>query len=35
MINLSVLAADAISPAGMHILCIAMRYNKPNKLENY
>ena len=27
--------ADAIAPAGMHILCIAMRYiyNKPNKLE--
>ena len=28
-------AADAIAPAGMHILCIAMRYIKPNKLENH
>ena len=26
MINLSAWAADAIAPAGMHILCIAMRY---------
>ena len=25
--------ANAIAPAGMHILCIVMRYNKPNKLE--
>ena len=24
--------ADTIAPAGMHILCIALRYNKPNKL---
>ena len=22
--------ADAIAPASMHILCIALRYNKPN-----
>ena len=27
--------ADAIAPAGMHIQCIAMRYNKPSKLENH
>ena len=27
-------AADAIAPAGMHILCIALRYNKPNKFSN-
>ena len=27
--------ADVIASAGMHILCIALRYNKPNKLENY
>ena len=32
---LSVWVADAIAPAYMHILCIALRYNKPNKLENY
>ena len=24
---------NAIAPSGMHILCIAMRYNKPNKFE--
>ena len=30
MINLSVLVADTIVPAGMHILCTALRYNKPN-----
>ena len=28
-------AADAIAPASMHILCIAPRYNKPNKPENH
>ena len=26
-------AADVIVPPGMHILCIAMRYNKPKKPE--
>ena len=24
---------DTIAPAGMYILCIALRYNKPNKSE--
>ena len=28
-------AAGAIAPAGMHIQCIALRYNKPSKLENH
>ena len=28
-------AADTIAPAGMHVLCIAMRYIKSNKLENH
>ena len=27
--------ANTIAPAGVHILCIAMRYDKPNKLENH
>ena len=29
---LSAWATDIITSAGMHILCIALRYNKPNKL---
>ena len=33
--QLSAWTADTIAPAGMHIQCIAMRYNKPNKLENH
>ena len=28
-------AAEAIAPAGIHFLCIAMIYKKPNKLENH
>ena len=28
-------AADMIAPAGMHIVCIALRYNKPNKSKNH
>ena len=28
------MAVDTIVPAGMHILCIALRYIKPNKSEN-
>ena len=24
-----------IAPAGMHILCITLRYNMPNKSENH
>ena len=32
---LSEWAANTIVPAGMHILCIALRYNKPNKSENH
>ena len=31
-VYLTVWAADTIAPAGMHILCIAQRYNKPNNL---
>ena len=27
--------ADTIAPAGMQILSIALRYNKPNKSENH
>ena len=27
--------ANAIAPASMHILCIALRYDKPNKPENH
>ena len=30
--QLSAWAADLIVPAAMHILCIALRYNKLNKL---
>ena len=33
--QLSAWAADTIAPAGMHILCLAPRYNKPNKSENH
>ena len=33
--QLSVWAADTIEPASMHILCIALRYNKPNKPKNH
>ena len=33
--QLSGWAADTIAPAGMHILCILLRYNKPNKHENH
>ena len=31
----SVWAADAIATASIHILCIALRYNKPDKPENH
>ena len=31
----SVWAADAIATASIHILCIALRYNKPDKSENH
>ena len=33
--QLSAWAADTIAPASMHILCIGLRYNKPNKPENH
>ena len=26
-------ATDGIAPAGMHILCIALRYNKPENTK--
>ena len=28
-------AADIIAPAGMHFLCITLRYNKPNKSKTH
>ena len=31
---LSMWAANAIAPASMHILCIALRYSKPENLES-
>ena len=31
---LSARVADIIAPDVMHILCIALRYNKPNKSKN-
>ena len=34
-INLSAWAVDTIGPADMHILCIVLRSNKPNKSENH
>ena len=27
--------SNFIAPASVHILCIALRYNKPNKPENH
>ena len=33
--QLSAWASDTITFACMHILCIALRYNKPNKSENH
>ena len=35
MIKLSFWVADTIAPASMHVLYIALRYNKPNKPENH
>ena len=32
---LSTWAADVITPAALHILCFALRYNKPNKSKNH
>ena len=34
MIN-KCMGGQTIAPAGMHILCIAVRYNKPNNSENH
>ena len=31
---LSAWVADTIAPAGMYILCITLRYNKPKNLKN-
>ena len=31
----SMWVANSIAPTGMHILCIALRYNKPSKSENH
>ena len=33
--SLNVWASNIIALAAMHILCIALRYNKPNKSENH
>ena len=33
--RLSTWATGTIVPTGMHILCIALRDNKPNKSENH